>query len=61
MIAFFAGAGAAVVIALGSWIAMEALYLPTEMRHAGPHLHLGEEMVEASVADPAGSGSDGSE
>jgi hypothetical protein len=50
MISFLSGAAVAVVLAIGTYVAMTTLYVPTEVRYAGDgNLHLGEELIEAEV------------
>lgn len=49
MIGFLTGAAVAVLLAVVTWVGMETLYVPTEIRYGGPQLHLGEELIEESV------------
>lgn len=49
MIGFLSGAVIAVVLAVVTWVGMENLYVPTEIRYGGPQLHLGEELIDETV------------
>lgn len=49
MTSFLSGAAIAVILAIGTYVAMTTLYVPTESRYAGDNLHLSEEMIEATV------------
>jgi len=49
MIGFLTGAAAAVLLAVVTWVGMETLYVPTEIRYGGPQLHLSENVIEETV------------
>ena len=49
MIGFLSGAAVAVLLAVVTWIGMDTLFVPTEIRHGGPQLHLGQELIEETV------------
>ncbi len=50
MTSFLSGTVVAIVLAVGTYIAMTTLYVPTEQRYAGDNLALTEEMMEDTVA-----------
>ncbi len=49
MTSFLSGAAIAVVLSIGTYVAMTTLYVPTKSRYAGDNLHLGDEMIDATV------------